>query len=128
MDITNFENIILDKKTLLFPPDIEKKFFLQGLAARLSFLKAGIFLLCCLNVLLQYYNFNKLILIPSLLMFPLPGMLLILKNKRFEKHLDFFCCAALFFICTAVISIIVHSPNEFYNFPMLIFLVISGFI
>ena len=128
MGCINFAKITPNKKTLLFPPCIERTFFLQGLASKVSFLKTGIFILWCLNLLLQYYNFSRLTLIPSLLMLPLPIVLVLLKNRRYETHIDFFCGLALFFTGTAVISMITHFPGEFLNFLVLVFIIISGFV
>ena len=128
MDGTNFENITFNRKTLLFPPHIEKVFFSQGLASKVLFLRIGIFILCCLNLLLQYYNFNGLILIPSLLMLPLPVMNFSLNNRHHEKYIDFFFCLSLFFTGTAVIYMITHPFGGFLNFSVLVFLIISGFI
>ena len=65
-------------------------------------------------------------MIPSLLMLPLPIVLVLLKNRRYETHIDFFCGLALFFTGTAVISMITHFPGEFLNFLVLVFIIISG--
>jgi len=125
---TNFENITLNRKTLLFPPHIEKVFSIQGLASKVSYLRAGILALCGLNLFLQYFNFGGLSLTPSLLILPLLIIHYCLRTRRYEEHVDFFYGLSLFFAGTAVIWVITHSPEEFLNFSVLAFLIISGFV
>ncbi len=128
MDTIDFKQITLNKRSLLFPAQIEQVFLLERLSSKLVFFKTGLAAFCCLNLFLQYFIFKSFALIPSLLLIPLPTMILYLKFYPHEDKIDLLCCLSLFFMSLAVLSTMIYLPGTLSNFPVLFFLMISGFV
>lgn len=56
MSCPDFENIRLNRKTLAFPPPVEKLFLQQGMAARIWLLRIGLILFFGVYIRLQFYH------------------------------------------------------------------------
>ncbi len=124
----NFDNVSLNKKFLLFPGPVEKIFMEEEAASKIPFLKNGVLLLIGLNLLLQYYNFKSVLVLPLLCLLPLIGFLFFLLNKKHINYLDTGYGLILFATSLSIIYMITLSPDKKVNFPMLAFLIISGFV
>lgn len=128
MDIADYKQVSLNKRTLVFPSHIEQMFLLERLPSKLFFFRTVIIVFCCLNLTLQYICFNRFMVVPSLFLLPLPAMILFWKFRPDEQRIDLLCGLSLFFMSLSVLGIMVYLPNTLSKFPVLFLLMISGFV